>query len=312
MKTTILFVGDASWDITLAVDHIPNPDEKIVASGISESAGGVVANAAVAAAMTGANVRGLFRLGSDCRGNAIADALGAANIALGIGLSEDATALAVIIADPQGEKRLIIHPSSSMYPSAEMIDAVDLDEVAWVHTAAYDVEAATRLIQRCRDNGTPWSIDLEPATYPKGIDSLATHLEGAAVVFCNDGAAAAIGVDPVDTLIALGVRTVVRTCGRRGAELHQTGTLVPVVCRPPAGVNVLDTTGAGDCLAGWHVAGLVAGFDQLAALDRAVVAASISCGRLGAQLSYPTTSELNAHLRELPQTAAVSATKEPI
>jgi ribokinase len=55
---------------------------------------------------------------------------------------------------------------------------------------------------------------------------------------------------------------------------------------------VVDTTGAGDCLAGWFVAGRLRGAIPRAALETAVVAATMSCSQLGAQTSYPTLHDV--------------------
>lgn len=52
---TALFVGDVSWDLTLAVDDVPAPDEKVHADGATKAPGGVVGNAAVEAALAGAS-----------------------------------------------------------------------------------------------------------------------------------------------------------------------------------------------------------------------------------------------------------------
>ena len=54
---TALFVGDVSWELTLPVDQLPAPDEKVHADRAAEGPGGLVGNAAVAAALAGASVR---------------------------------------------------------------------------------------------------------------------------------------------------------------------------------------------------------------------------------------------------------------
>ena len=56
---TALFVGDVSWDLTLAVDDVPAPDEKVHADGPRRRL------AAVAAALAGASVRAVTRCGDD-------------------------------------------------------------------------------------------------------------------------------------------------------------------------------------------------------------------------------------------------------
>ncbi len=79
-------------------------------------------------------------------------------------------------------------------------------------------------------------------------------------------------------------RSVVVTRGEAGAAWIAGGTLARVPA-PPA-THVVDTTGAGDALVGVLAASLAAGDDPLAALERAVRAASQSVGRVGAADSY--------------------------
>ena len=69
-----------------------------------------------------------------------------------------------------------------------------------------------------------------------------------------------------------------------GVEVH-----VPA---PP--METVDATGAGDALAGVYLAERVAGSSIERALTRAVAAATLSCRYLGAGLTYPHASELDA------------------
>jgi ribokinase len=175
-----------------------------------------------------------------------------------------------------------------MYPAVEQINAEPLDGIAWVHTAVYDKAGAQSLIDRCRRQAIPWSVDLEPATFIGGIDALSNCLEGAEFVFCNERATAAIGRDAPGLLLGMGARAVIQTCGPDGAILC-TGT-GRIVVEAPAG-RVLDTTGAGDCLAGWFIAEQLLGLMPADALSNAVKAATMSCVRIGSTDSFPTRED---------------------
>ena len=286
MAGQALFIGDVGWDTTIQVPRLPDPDEKLLISHLSEAAGGVTANAAVAAARAGASVRLLVRIGDDLPSHAVCRQLRAADLSLDVGLQPGMLCRAVILVDQGGEKRLLLYPGVSMYPTRAQIEAVDLEGVAWVHTAPYDIEAASLVAHRCQMRNIPWSVDLEPATFPDGIEALTRLIEGAAAVFCNGQAAAMLGSDPVATLRGMGAKCVILTQGAAGATLNGIDRVAP----PPG--PVVDTTGAGDCLSGWFVAERLAGADAMSALRRAVVAATFSCGRAGAQVSFPTRAEL--------------------
>lgn len=289
--TTALFAGDVSLDLTLVADHVPAPDEKVHVNEAVEAPGGVVANAAVACARAGGRARLLVQVGSDAAARIATDGLAAAGVDVEASPAEGRTCRVVVIVEPHGEKRLLLDPGVSMYPGDGAVEAVSLHGAGWLHTAAYGT-AAERLVARCRAAGIAWSLDLEPASFAAGIDTLLPLLDGAEALFLNDRADAALGGDGAARLLALGVRSVIRTRGRDGAELVTAETTVsipaPVIGRP------VDTTGAGDCLAGWYVGERLAGSPTPQALAAAVAAATLSCLGLGAQSSYPTRPQVAA------------------
>ncbi len=292
-----LFAGDVALDTTFVVDRVPSPDEKIHARRCLESPGGVVANAAVASALAGVRARLLIALGNDIAGQIVGEALRARSVEVCSTVMSGSTCKVVVLLEAHGEKRLVLDPGVSMYPTEAQMASVSLKSVRWAHTSIYG-DAANSLLARCRKLRIPWSIDLEPATLSEGLDSLRPVLEGARTVFCNRRSLEHIGANAVDTLLSMGVEEVVCTLGAEGALLCTVSERLPV--KGPSGIEVVDTTGAGDCLAGWYVAGRLKEKSPSDALETAVVAATLSCGGLGAQPSFPTEAMvLGAHKLQL-------------
>lgn len=287
----VLFVGDVSWDTTTLVAHVPAPDEKVIAEDLVEGVGGVVANAAAAAALAGTAVSFACALTADDTGARVREALEAMGIDVVAAGSDGPMCRALVLLDRHGEKRLVLSPGATMYPAEATVTALDLDRVAWVHTAAYDPAATALLTRRCRRAGVPWSIDLEPATMPSGVGDLADALQGAQTVFVNGRAVATLGPDPVGRLLDSGAHEVVLTQGPDGATWTD-GSIWLHAAAPTLAAAVRDTTGAGDALAGWFVSARVDGSSPGTALARAVLAASVSCTRLGASPSYPRGDNL--------------------
>ncbi|MEU3270966.1 carbohydrate kinase family protein [Saccharomonospora sp. NPDC006951] len=295
MSKTVLFVGDSVYDTTVRVARLPGADEKVVGVEAVDAIGGVATNAAVACARTGNRARLVSVPGTDPAGRACAEQ----GAELGLEFLPETVPgpanRAVISLAADGEKQLVLVPGARMYPTAGTCRGLDLRDVAWVHTAVYDIEAAAVLSSRCAEAGIPLSIDLEPATFPGGIGDLAPHLAGAAVAFCNSRAAQAItGSGPAsaeEVLFGMGVAAVVRTEGSGGASwCTPEGTTT--VSNPGDAPPVVDTTGAGDCLAGSFAALSVETGDPLTALRYAVRAASHSCSRLGGHRSFLSREEL--------------------
>jgi ribokinase len=284
-----LFAGDLSLDATMGIPHVPAPDEKLRVTSFAEAPGGVVTNAAVAAHRSGLDVRLLLHVGDDIASRAVPPLLRAQGLALDVEESKGALCRAMILVDPGGEKRLILYPGHSMYPTPAQAKGVSLDGVAWLHTAIYEPEAAALLIARCRAAHVPFSIDLEPVTFREGIDTLARHIAGAETVFCNSRAADQLNGDAVKKLEAIGAKSVVLTQGPDGASWCSQGKVLSVFAPK---VEIKDTTGAGDCLAGWFVAETLRGAGPKDALRTAVAAATWSCARLGAQASFPQRTDI--------------------
>jgi ribokinase len=290
-----LFVGDVSWDTTVLADRLPEPDEKVVIDKLVENIGGVVANSAIACALAGASVGLIAPVASDSAGAAARAAASQYGVDAQLEATGGATTRAIILLDGDGEKRLFLVPGAQMYPSSDVIESLVLENVGWMHTALYDHPIAARLIQRCREVGIPWSIDLEPATIPSDIGQLAEHLRGCQTVIANARATERLGPNAVDTLFHLGAQEVVETLGPEGVRFHLPGR-PPMMVRPlPRTAPVCDTTGAGDALAGWFVAERMRGSTHEIVLAHAVAAASLSVGSLGASTSYPRYADLYPH-----------------
>ncbi|MET4636780.1 carbohydrate kinase family protein [Kaistia defluvii] len=287
-----LFVGDISLDLSLLAPHMPAPDEKVHCTGSTEGIGGVVTNTAVAFGRAGGDAVLFTPLGTDHASGQMHREAHSLPLEFRPAIVRGGLCRVVTVIEPHGEKRLLLYPGVTIYPELEAIEAASLDGITHVHTACFGPGAAL-LIERARGLALSWSIDLEPATFPAGIDSLADVLDGATFVFINDRAANSLGDDPVGRLRALGVGAVVRTRGPLGAELHDGDGVLSAT--PPTALDIVDTTGAGDCLAGWFLAGVAAGWPMERVLARAVTAATIACTRVGAQTAYPTFPEIETY-----------------
>jgi len=283
------FVGDVSFDTTIVVDHVPAPDEKVHTELLVEDVGGVVANAAVACALWGSDVRLHCAVTGDTASVAALAALKARGIDVRETVVPGATSRAIVLLDPAGEKRLVLLPGATMHPPQEAVAGLDLDDVDWVHTAAYGGAATRSLLQRCRDQGVDFSLDLEPATLPGSSAELRVLVDGARAVFVNERSAARLGADGTD-LLRRHTAEVVETRGPRGAVVSTAAGRWWVTA--PAPLRVVDTTGAGDALAGVYVAFRRRGAAPVDALRAAVDVATASVSGLGAGASYPGPGDL--------------------
>ena len=285
----ILFVGDISWDMSFMTPHVPGPDEKVHVKNYIEGLGGVACNTAVAAKKAGADVMFFGVCGTDVLSRAATEALEASGATSCLVSRAGSICRVVTMIEAHGEKRLLLHPGVSLYPAEDDLELIDWTEVDHVHTAIFG-QAGWDLITQARQRGATWSLDLEPSTFSNGLTAIDYAIAGAMTLFVNERAAAALGNDPVNTLLGMGAHSVVRTCGAAGAIWTDGQNTFSAAC--PEGSTILDTTGAGDCLAGWFMAGITRHGDPELALQDAVFAATLSCSAFGAQAGCPTQQDL--------------------
>jgi ribokinase len=154
-----------------------------------------------------------------------------------------------------------------------------------------DPAQTAALIRRSRGRGARTVHNLAPAAPLAGdalrmLDILVVNEDEAAWLAGHENAQA----DTAAALhAALGI-TVIRTLGGAGVEWAGavgTGRL------PAAPVQAIDTTAAGDCFVGVLAAALDRGETLPDALQRANIAAGITCTRRGSQRSLPNAGDID-------------------
>lgn len=290
----IVVWGSVNADLIFALARLPTPGETVLGPAARFEPGGKGANQAVAAARDGATVVMAGAVGRD----ALADGALAGLVAAGVDLRrmarlDAATGCAAICTDPAGRNQIAVGAGANLLARADQIE----DSLLHAGTTLLlqmecDPTETAVLIHRASALGARVMLNLAPAA---PLDAAA--LRAVDVLVVNEAEAewlaAQHGASPAELHTALGV-TVVRTLGADGAAYagpDGKGTV------PAPTVEVVDTTAAGDCLAGVLAAGLDRGWALPDALRRAVAAASLCCTRPGSQRSLPDATELDVFVR---------------
>jgi ribokinase len=123
-------------------------------------------------------------------------------------------------------------------------------------------------------------------------------LEAGPVLTLNEHEVAAVS-EGAASLLAAGAQAVVVTAGSQGCTLHRPG--VPPVHVPVIpGVQVVDTTGAGDAFTAGLAVALAEGQPPEQALRLATATGGLSTQALGARGALPTRAEAEAAVARLP------------
>lgn len=272
-------VGDAGLDLTLQTTG--NTREKMTATSGQRALGGTGANAAIAAARLGSDVRLACPLGDDSVAGWVRHELRRAGIGLDhVIVVPGMTEVSVILLEAAG-RRLIVEPGVAYEYSLSA--AADLG--AWADLVYLSKPSPEFVVALAKQIDVPLVLGLE-------ADDLSSHdrwpeaFRVATVVIGNE----VTGPTLLDAAEGLPI-SVVTTLGSQGASLWREGRDLSI---PTIPVNVVDATGAGDCLAGALCHFLAQGLAQGDALKLAVVAASLSTTGIGAQSAMPSETEVLA------------------
>lgn len=304
MTGRVHVVGSANVDRTIPVAAVPGPGETVLGGLASRGPGGKGLNQAVAAARLGAPTSFLGAIGDDPDGELLLDLLESEAIeTAGLRRVDASTGLAVILLEPDGSNRIVVSPGANDHAVPDGLGCVEGDVVvAQLEIPTASVAAA---VSAGRAAGALTVVNAAPARPDLGellppVDLLVVNQPELALLGGSDPVADPRDDDPPEPdLSALGEAAralpaglgVVVTLGALGAVLVTEREERWV--RAPS-VDVVDTTGAGDCFVGALAAGLAAGHGLTAAAETAVRAAASSVTRSGAAASMPHPNQLRA------------------
>ena len=297
----VFVMGSINQDFVLKVERRPKPGETVTDAVLSTHNGGKGANQAAAAALLGASVAFLGRVGDDGFGGPLVRALEEKGVETS--LIEEApgssTGTAFITVTGDGENAITVAPGANRRLTPEDVDAARgaIGEAA-VLVAQMEVprETVTRAGEVAGEVGTRVILNLAPPfEVPRAV------LEGIDVLVVNEHEAAFLlgeGVEGVEgalaaapRLVSLGPASAVVTVGADGAVFAE-GQSAGHVTAPEA--EVVDTTGAGDAFVGALAVRVSRGDSLEEAAAYAARAGAAAVTREGAQGALPTPDVLEA------------------
>lgn len=281
-------------DLTAYADVLPEAGQTLVGQLFTTGFGGKGANQAAMAALCGAEVHFIGKLGRDVFGDAIAENFKKLEInSQFVDRSNLATGVAHIWVDGAGENRIIIIPGANHeIDIAQTIKAINsiskLKIVVGQCEIKQEITTAAFKAAKLRHAITI----LNPAPFQELSKEL---LELSDWIIPNETEFRELhGKIPSDDKILLSFRpgkNSIVTLGRSGAVfISESGELTRI--NAPA-VKAIDTTGAGDAFVGSFAFGLASGMNPIAAMNFGITIASNSVTKKGAQSSYPDQTEIS-------------------
>ena len=289
----ILVFGSINIDLLVPVPHLPAPGETVLGGDYAIAPGGKGANQALAARRAGAEVVMAGAVGRDAFADIALSLLRRDGVDVSlVATSERPTGCAAITVDPAGENLIAVASCANLGAAAAQVpDRLLGPRTVLVLQREVPVAENAALIRRARARGARIVLSLAPAG-----PIAPARLKDIDILIANEGEAATLGGDAAAVARQLRSGLVV-TRGAAGAvALLADGRQINV---PALAIDPVDTTGAGDTLAGVLAAGLDQGLELDLALRRASVAAGLACLAIGAQRAMPDSAAIDAAIGEL-------------
>jgi ribokinase len=297
----VFVVGSINQDFVLSVERRPAPGETVTDARLATHNGGKGANQAAAAALLGAGVTFLGRVGDDGFGEPLVRALAEKGVDTNLveEVPDSSTGTAFITVTPDGENAITVAPGANRRLTVEDVDAAS-GTIGEAKVLVVQMEIPPEVVRRAVEvasaNETRALVNLAPPfEVPQALleklDPLVLNEHEAAFLLGErvegvDGALSA-----ASELSDLGPRSVVVTVGEEGA-VFANGASAEHLTAPR--VEVVDTTGAGDAFVGALAARLADDAPLEDAVAYAVRAGAAAVTKEGAQGALPTPDVVEA------------------
>ena len=304
MIGAVLVFGSINMDVVTTCERHPRVGETVLGKSIAFHPGGKGANQAIAAARCAGKSFLIGSVGADEFGKQMLAYLHANKVdtsGVAIDSGGGSTGVAIITVDGRGDNTIVVTPGVNAAAKAptHLLGAISGAVIALAQLEN-PIEEITAFFAKIKAMGG--TTILNPSPYQPLPEKL---LQNTSMTILNAHEFAELtgrpAIDRAQELIAqvssgeLPLPCCIITLGPAGFVLAEQG-------RAPIHVDgykvaALDTTGAGDCFAGWFAGELAAGRTRAEAASRANAAAAISVTRAGAGSSMPTISEVENLLR---------------
>ena len=297
----VFVVGSINQDFVLSVERRPAPGETVTDARLATHNGGKGANQAAGAALLGASVAFLGRVGDNGFGGPLVQSLADKGVdtTLVQEVPGSSTGAAFITVTPDGENAITVAPGANRRLTVEDVDdASGSIGEARVLVAQMEVpsEVVLRAVEVAAGSGTRALVNLAPPfevtrTLLDKLDPLVINEHEAAFLLGQRVKGVDEALDAAPRLLSLGPRSVVVTLGKDGA-VFSGGESAQHLTAPK--VKVVDTTGAGDAFVGALAARLATDTPLEDAVAYAVRAGAAAVTEAGAQGALPTPETVEA------------------
>ncbi|MGR3572348.1 ribokinase [Brevirhabdus sp.] len=286
---TVFNLGSINADHVYRLPHLPAPGETLAALSLRQGLGGKGANQSVAVARSGAPIVHIGAIGPDGAW------LRRRMEELGVDTThirrlDTPSGHAIINVDASGENAIVIFPGANREITSQIIgsalaQAQPGDSLLMQNETSGQTDAA----RVARDR----SMRVVYSAAPFEVEAATAMMPLCDLLIVNQTEADQLCEALRRSLDDLPVPQVLVTLGAEGAEWRSAGQ---VIRQRAFSVTAVDTTGAGDCFAGFFTAARDMGHEVAQAMELAAAAAALQVTRAGAADAMPDMSEVRRFL----------------
>ena len=286
---TVFNLGSINIDLVYLVPHFPAPGETLTTLDHQRTLGGKGANQSIALARAGGDVRHIGATNPEDEW--LRAEMRSAGVELsGVQDSALATGHAIVSVSADGENQILLFPGANhdidMDAARATLDAAGEGDWALLQN---ETNGGGDFVAAARERG----LKLAYSAAPFDAEVTAALLPHTDLLIVNEGEAEALAAMLGTPATEAGIPHLVITRGGDGADYSgEAGS----VHQPAFEVDVVDTTGAGDCFFGYFLAEIAAGQAVPQALRLAGAAAALQVTRTGAGAVIPARAEVEAFL----------------
>jgi sugar/nucleoside kinase (ribokinase family) len=288
----LVCIGSIVADVVFTgLDNFPAVGTLVTANEMEIHPGGCATNTSLAYSALGGTSQLIGRIGCDFLGDMVMRSLNDRGVLTNSVIRTHlASAVAIALVTPGGERTFVYFSGANILLSGADVDARVVSAAKVVHLAdtfllpGFDGDGAYELLNQAKASGKTTSMDVSWDPSGRWLQLITRHLAFVDVFFCGIREARAMtGSSDVcecaKFLLSLGPKTIVVKMGEKGSFIQTAGLGMLV---PALSVNVVDTTGAGDCYVAAFLFAMLRGWDIKETAQFATAAGAASVQRIGA------------------------------
>jgi len=292
-RVDVIALGNINIDLSFYVDAAPAHDAEVLAHRFSRFHGGSAANFSVGVAKLGLRSGILACVGSDLDGEEAIDALrGEGVITEFIRRVDDTiTGTVCVIVEGDGSRRMVAYRGANALLESVAGEGVEKVSPRMVQLCNVSRNVLKSVMRHCGG----WKVSVDPGG---SVGELETDdLDGVSMVLLNEGECETLtgeGWSDGARMLSKSVKMVVVKRGAKGAHMISAGMVYTL---PAYGVDVQDTTGAGDAFDAGFVSAYCKGLAEEECLKWGLASAAVKIQSKGARNGLATEVLLREFLR---------------